>query len=94
MGEKMIKKKSRKNQNKRQNNYGGDYDCENYEERKDGTEWCHDEGQVGWGEYVKWAQADSDRHLKCKGNRHNCMKLRFKWFASLSEKEKNKILKF
>jgi hypothetical protein len=82
--------KKRHNPEKPQNNYGGDYDCINYDTTYDGKEFCHDEGQSGWGEWVKWAQYDSCGKLKCKGNRHNCMKLRLKFFASLSEKEKQK----
>ena len=83
-------KKERHNPDKKQNNYGGDYDCENYEQRTDKTEWCHDEGQVGWGEWIKWAQTDKCGKLKCKGNKHNCLKMRQKWLASLPESERNK----
>jgi len=85
--------KKRHNPNKPANNYGGDYECENYEDRTDETEWCHDEGQVGWGEFIKWSQTDENGKLKCKGNRHNCFKLKLKWLASLSEEEKQKLNK-
>ena len=83
--------KARHNPNKKQNNYGGDYDCVNFDERNDGIEWCHDEGRVGWGEYIKWCKK-KDGKLECKGNRHNCLKLRQKWLASLSEEERKKHL--
>jgi hypothetical protein len=83
-------KKERHNPEKEQNNYGGDYDCKQYDKRNVGGEWCHDEGNSNWNEFVKWAQKDENGKLKCKGNRHNCFKLRQKWLASLSEDEKNK----
>ena len=35
--------KKRHNSDKPQNNYGGDYQCKQYEKREDGKEWCHDE---------------------------------------------------
>lgn len=87
----MGSNKDRHNPDKQQNNYGGDGDgdCPNYD-TCNGREWCHDEGQVGWGEFIKWAQIDENGLLKCKGNRHNCNKLRIKWFASLSENKKKK----
>jgi hypothetical protein len=84
--------KNRHNPDKPQNKYGGDFECENYEERKDSTEWCHDEGQVGWNEWVKWDKTDDNGKLLCKGNRHNCLKLKQQWLASLSENEKKKFL--
>jgi hypothetical protein len=84
-------RKPRYNPNKKQNQYGGDYDCENYEERSDKTEWCHDEGQVGWNDWIKWSQKDENGKLKCKGNRHNCLKLRQQWLASLSDEKRKKI---
>lgn len=83
-------KKERHNSEKPQNNYGGDYDCENFDELSDDTEWCHDEGQVGFDEWIKWSQTDDRGKLKCNGNRHNCLKMRQKWLASLSEKERKK----
>lgn len=86
-----LKNKPRKDPDKPQNNYGGDYDCYNYEERDGGVEWCHDEGHIGWGEFVKWWKT-KDGELTCKGNRHNCYKQRLKWLASLSEKEREKYL--
>ena len=88
----MGKGKPRENPNKEQNNYGGSYDCVNFDKNYKGEEWCHDEGQTWFGEYIKWAKVE-DGKLKCNGNRHNCMKLRQQWIASLSEKEKEKILK-
>ena len=41
-------KKERHNPEKEQNNYGGDYDCKQYDKRNDGGEWCHDEGNSNW----------------------------------------------
>jgi len=87
----MGKGKKRHNPTKPQNLYGGDYKCIQYDTRKDGTEWCHDDGYMG--EYVKWDKNDNNGKLSCKGNRHNCMKLKLKWLASLSEKVKDKYLK-
>jgi len=86
----MRKNKPRKDPDKKQNNYGGDYDCVNFD-ANDGGEWCHDEGQAGWSEWIKWVKR-KDGKLKCKGNRHNCMKLRQQWLASLSEKKREKYL--
>ena len=83
------KVKNRHNPDKPQNNYGGDYNCENYDCLSDGTEFCHDETNVGFDEDIKWSQTD-DGKLKCNGNRHNCFSLKLKWFASLSQEEKNK----
>ena len=83
-------KKERHNPDKIQNNYGGDYDCKQYDSRRDGTEWCHDEGNSNWDEFIEWAQKDKNGKLICKGNRHNCFKLRQKWLASLPENEKKK----
>lgn len=86
--------KKRHNPNKPANNYGSDYDCKSYEQRENGTEWCHNENMVGWwGENIKWSQTDENGKLKCKGNRHNCFKLKLKWLASLSEEEKQKLNK-
>lgn len=78
---------------KKQNNYGGDYECTQYDKRISGDEWCHNEGNSNWNEFIEWAQNNKDGKLKCKGNRHNCMKLRQKWLASLSNDEKEKHLK-
>lgn len=85
-------KKPRHNPDKKQNKYGGDYECPNYDTSSTGKEFCHDEGQAGWGEWVKWAQMDNEGCLMCKGNRHTCMKLRLHYLASLSTKEKKKFL--
>ena len=81
--------KNRHYPDKEQNNYGGDYCCKQYDVRNDGREWCHDEGNSNWDEFIKWSQTDENGNLKCKGNRHNCLKMRQKWLASLSEKERN-----
>lgn len=82
--------KRRHHPNKPQNNYGGDYACVNYDNHYDGKEFCHDEGQSGWNEFVKWAMVDKNGKLKCKGNRHMCYKIKLKWLSSLSEKERTK----
>ena len=87
----MKSNKPRKHENKPQNQYGGDYECENFEERSGGIEWCHDEGQQGWREWIKWAKSENGE-LRCKGNRHNCYKEKLKWIASLSDKEKERYL--
>lgn len=87
----MKKDKPRKNPEKTQNLYGGDFECINYDTTSKGKEFCHDEGQSGWGEFVKWAKIDNKENLICKGNRHNCNKERLKWLASLSENNKNKL---
>ena len=81
-------KKERHNPDKKQNNCGGDYDCTNFD-IIGGEECCHDEGQQGWREWIKWDQK-KDGKLVCKGNRHNCFKLRQKWLASLSEQNHEK----
>jgi len=79
--------KKRHNPFKPQNEYGGDYNCKNYDCRSDGNEFCHDEHNVGWVEFIKWAKT-KDNKLVCKGNRHNCMSLRQKWLASLPDDKK------
>lgn len=84
--------KNRKNPNKPQNKYRGDCECKCFEKNIYGREWCHDEGYSGWNEWVRWSQTDEDGRLKCKGNRHKCFKMKLKWFASLSEKEKKKYI--
>ena len=78
-------KKPRHNPDKLQNQYGGDYDCPNYDAYHDGKEFCHDEGQIGLGTWVKWNQI-KDEKLVCKGNRHNCQKLYRSWLASQNYK--------
>lgn len=86
--------KERHNPEKKQNNYGGDYDCPNYDTAGlDNREFCHDEGQVGWHEWIMWSQADNDGKLLCKGNRHNCFSMRQKWLASLPKDKREGILK-
>ena len=80
-------RKERHNPDKTQNNYGGD--CDQYDERNDGSEWCHDECNSNWNEFIKWSKIDEGK-LRCKGNRHNCMKLRQQWLASLYLEEQNK----
>jgi hypothetical protein len=87
----MRKNKPRKDLEKPQNNYGGDYCCKQYDKREDGREWCHDEGNSNWDEFIKWAK-NKDGILPCKGNRHICYKLKLKWLASLSDEEKEKYL--
>lgn len=75
---------------KPQNNYGGDYECNQYDKQSDGKEFCHDEGQGWWRGFIEWAIKDKNGKLKCNGNRHNCYKNRLKFLASLSGKEKEK----
>lgn len=83
--------KPRHNPDKPQNNYGGDYDCENYDSSSDGIEFCHDEGQaLHQTEWIIWKQNGKGGEMPCKGNAHNCFKGKLKWLASLSEKRKQK----
>ena len=89
----MINKRSikdRHNPDKPQNKYGGNYDCEHYDTFSDGKEFCHEE--AGWStpEHCRWYWKTVDDKLVCKGNRHNCYKMKMKWYASLTEKEKAK----
>ena len=86
----MKKIKPRTKTYKPQNSYGGDYKCPSFERDSAGKEWCHDEYGNNWREYVKWSQIDENGKLKCKGNRHTCYKMKLKWLASLSEKERKK----
>jgi len=83
----MGKNKPRQNPDKPQNQYGGDYDCPNYDSTEHGGEFCHDEEQIGWKEFVKWMKMENGK-LRCKGNRYNCNKERLKWLASLSEEKR------
>lgn len=76
--------KQRHNPNKPQNNYGGDYKCKNFDTRHDGQEFCHDEQSLGWNESIVWLKVENGK-LRCKGNRHNCMKVRYQWIASLPD---------
>jgi len=78
--------KKRHHPEKPQNNYGGDYKCKCYDTLHNGWEFCHDEGQSGWGSFIDWAFTGKDGKLLCKGNRHNCGKLRLKWLASQGKK--------
>ena len=86
-------RKERYDPDKLQNNYGGDYECKQYDKDSYGEEWCHDEGNSNWDEFIKWEHIDKDNKLKCKGNRHNCMKLRQQWLTSLSDNSRNKYFK-
>lgn len=78
-------RKERHNKNKKQNNYGSDFQCINYEKRSDGSEYCHDEG-----DFIIGKQKDCYGKLLCLGNRHNCFKISQKYLASLSDSERNK----
>lgn len=73
--------KKRHYRDKPQNNYGGNYECICYDTVGE-REFCHDEGNSGWNEFITWCQLDENGKLKCKGNRHNCNKLKNKWLAS------------
>jgi hypothetical protein len=55
---------------KSQNNYGGDYDCPNYDSFKNGKEYCHNESFAGWKGSVFWSKTDENDKLICKGNLH------------------------
>ena len=67
-------KKKRHNPDKPQNKYGGDYDCINYDESNTGREFCHDEGQAGWNEWIKWCKENpakvKARGKKCRAENH------------------------
>jgi hypothetical protein len=82
----MSKKKPRLNPEKPQNNYGGDGDCPNLDTLHGGNEFCHDERNA-----IYWKPAPC-KSLPCRGNLHECGKLRLKYLASLSEKKKTKVL--
>lgn len=86
---KVSKGKERHNPEKRQNNYGGDYECKNFDRICDGSEFCHDETSEMWRQYVNWSQVKNNK-LLCKGNRHTCVKMRLKWIASMDPKTKKK----
>jgi hypothetical protein len=75
--------KKRHNPDKIQNNYGGDYDCPNYDTYSSGEEFCHQESgkKDGWREWIMWDKK-TNKKLSCKGNRHNCKKLYYAWLAS------------
>ena len=78
-------RKERHNKNKKQNNYGSDYECKNYEKRSNGTEYCHDEC-----DFIIGIHDDYSGKLLCLGNRHNCFKMKQKYLASLSVAGRNK----
>lgn len=84
-------KKPRHNPDKVQNKYGGDYDCYQYDTNYKGEEFCHDEGQAHWGEWIKWDKKDNNGMLTCKGNRHTCRKMYYKWLASMKNERKRVI---
>lgn len=84
----MGKGKPRHKPNKPQNNYGGDYNCPNYDTLPDGKEFCHDEGQGNWDEFIKWSMTDKQGNFVCKGNRHKCLSLKLKWLSSLNDKKR------
>lgn len=77
----MGKCKPRHNPDKPQNNYGGDGDCPIFEVRSDnGNDWCHDHFAIPWKPSL-----DENGRLPCKGNLHNCKKMKLKWLASMPE---------
>jgi hypothetical protein len=80
----MSTNKPRHDPAKPQNNYGGDYECPCYDSLTNGTEFCHDEGQMPW--WIEWAEV-KDGKLVCKGNRHTCNKMRMAWLASQYKEE-------
>lgn len=86
----MGKGKPRHNPDKPQNQYGGDYECEAFDEYHDGVEFCHQTEWNHWNRYVEWWKRNNNGELECKGNRHKCNKMRLQWLASLTEKERNK----
>jgi hypothetical protein len=79
-----MSNKERYKLNKPQNNYGGDYKCPNYDTNYNGKEFCHDETID-----IHWSKLENGK-LICKGNLHNCKKIKYKWLASLPENEKKK----
>ena len=80
----MGKDKPRHNPDKPQNNYGGDYECPNYDTYSDGREFCHDHFNIWW--------KHTNGELICKGNLHNCDKMKRKFLASLSDKERQRFI--
>ncbi len=82
-------KKQRHFPDKPQNKYGGNYQCNCFDISFDGNEWCHDEGNSGWNQFITWQKNDAKK-LLCKGNRRTCLKLKYQWLASLSDKERKK----
>jgi len=88
----MGKGKPRRDIIKVQNCFRGEGKCPNYDKK---LNICHSEyaySQGGVNEYVTWAKKDISGKLECKGNRHVCYKLKLKWLASLSERQKQKYL--
>lgn len=73
--------KQRHNPDKPQNKYGGDYDCPNYDKLHTGAEFCHQEVAD-----IPWSKVEAGK-LVCKGNMHNCIKMRYHWLASLSDEK-------
>lgn len=59
----------------------------NFERSKDGSEWCHEQYHP---RQVYGKRIDQNGKLLCKGNRFNCLKQKYKWWTSLSERVKNK----
>lgn len=80
----MTKMKTRHNPEKFQNQIGGDKKCPQFD-MANGKEFCHQE-QFD----IPWSRYDSDGNLLCKGNIHVCKKNKYKWLASLSDKERSK----
>jgi len=72
------------NKNKRSsegftNEHKGDYSCPAYDIKFDS---CHEYFLAGLLEKPKWVNK-KEGFLNCKGNRHICNKLKYKWLASL-----------
>ena len=79
-----MKNKPRHNPNKKQNLYGTNYECDNFDIINN-KEYCHDEHNVGLNEFVAWWNTKNGK-LICNGNRHNCIRNKLKWKASTKEK--------
>lgn len=82
----MSKNKPRSQKNRvKFHGFDTQINCPNYEISSNGRQWCHDQG---WK--VQGAMTDQSGKLLCKGNRFNCLKQKYRWWASLSQKIKNK----
>ena len=80
----MGKGKERHNPDKPQNTVGDL--CDHYDIHTNGFEFCHcPTPKIYW-----WTTTDGK--LDCEGNPHNCLKVKRKFLASLSDNEREKII--
>jgi hypothetical protein len=62
------------------------YYCDRYQKDNNGIETCEEKNDSLWNMFIKWVLSKNGL-LVCKGNKHNCNKLKERWLESLVEEE-------